>query len=225
MCRLNRVEYNNTIRDLLGVPFQPADDFPADDVGYGFDNIGDVLSMPPILMEKYLAAAEKIVAAVFKSPEARKRIMIAEPTDNKSRRETARKIIAEFARRAYRRPVSGEEVNRLARFVKVAEEGGENFEKGIQLALEATLVSPHFLFRVELDQQSSKGDTRTLNEYELASRLSYYLWSSMPDEELFTQAGAGTLRKNLDPQVRRMLTDPKAKALVENFAGQWLTLL
>src|SRR5438132_14266575 len=79
--RLNRAEYNNTIRDLVGVSFQPADDFPADDSGYGFDNIGDVLSLPPLLMEKYLAAAEKIVDLAFQTPEARQRILICQPAE------------------------------------------------------------------------------------------------------------------------------------------------
>jgi hypothetical protein len=223
--RLNRAEYNNTIRDLVGVRFQPARDFPADDVGYGFDNIGDVLSLPPILMEKYLAAADTIVRAAFKDPQLRRRLLIT-PANDQSK-TAACKVIENFARRAFRRPVSAEEVNKLAGFVDLARKNGDGFETGIQLALEAVLVSPHFLFRVELDREpNNPRAAHPVSEYELATRLSYFLWSSMPDEELFRLAGQGALRKpgNLEAQVRRMLRDPKAHALVENFAGQWLQL-
>lgn len=222
--RLNRAEYNNTIRDLLGVDFHPADDFPADDVGYGFDNIGDVLSLPPILLEKYLAAAEKIIDQAFAKPEIRRKIMLVEPTAA-NRANDARKIIGHFARRAYRRPAKPEEVERLARFVELAEKQGDGFDKGIQLALQAVLISPHFLFRVERDKEPNNPDAiHPIDEFELATRLSYFLWSTMPDEELFALAERGELRKdnNLEIQVRRMLKDPKARALVENFAGQWL---
>jgi mono/diheme cytochrome c family protein len=222
--RLNRNEYNNTIRDLLGVHFQPADDFPADDIGYGFDNIGDVLSLPPILLEKYMTAAEKIIANAFKSADTRQRIMIAQPTE-KNQADAARKIIENFTRRAYRRPVSADEVARLVRFVELATANGDSFERGIQLTLQAVLVSPNFLFRIERDHAPAGTEgTRPIAEFELASRLSYFLWSTMPDEELFKQAQNETLRKNLEPQIRRMLRDPKSKALVENFAGQWLQL-
>jgi Protein of unknown function (DUF1592)/Protein of unknown function (DUF1588)/Protein of unknown function (DUF1585)/Protein of unknown function (DUF1587)/Protein of unknown function (DUF1595) len=230
--RLNRSEYNNTIRDLVGVRFQPADDFPADDVGYGFDNIGDVLTVPPLLLEKYLAAAEKIVAEVMATPDLRKRIFIVTPPagkDDKARQERdacARKIIEDFGRHAYRRPLFPGEVERLASFVHLAESQGDGFDKGIELALEAMLTSPHFLFRVERDPRpNGKGEISLLiSNFELASRLSYFLWSTMPDEELLKQAKDGTLRKNLEAQVKRMMKDPRAHALVENFAGQWLQL-
>jgi len=230
--RLNRSEYNNTIRDLVGVHFQPADDFPADDVGYGFDNIGDVLTVPPLLLEKYLAAAEKIVAEVMATPDLRKRIFIVTPPagkDDKARQERdacARKIIEDFGRHAYRRPLFPGEVERLASFVHLAESQGDGFDKGIELALEAMLTSPHFLFRVERDPRpNGKGEISLLiSNFELASRLSYFLWSTMPDEELLKQAKDGTLRKNLEAQVKRMMRDPRAQALVENFAGQWLQL-
>jgi mono/diheme cytochrome c family protein len=221
--RLNRAEYNNTIRDLLGIHFQPANDFPQDDVGYGFDNIGDVLSLPPLLMEKYLAAAEKIVEKALADPEARKRIFI-ETTQNE---ESARRILERFAGRAYRRPLRGDEVNRLVRFVEMAEKDGESFETGIGLALQAVLVSPHFLFRVEMDRRPDDPATiRTINDYELASRLSYFLWNSMPDDELFELARKRSLHEpeTLEKQARRMLKDRRSRALVDNFAGQWLQL-
>lgn len=225
--RLNRAEYNNTIRDLVGVDFQPAEDFPADDVGYGFDNIGDVLTLPPILLEKYLAAAEKIVEKVWADADARRRLMIVRPPRDQDPTDAGRKILENFASRAYRRPATEEEVTRLLRFVQLARKNGDRFDTGIQLAVQAVLVSPHFLFRIETDPRPGTGPAvRSLNDWELATRLSYFLWSSMPDDELFTHAKKGTLRKdgNLEAQVRRMLKSPKARALGENFAGQWLQL-
>jgi mono/diheme cytochrome c family protein len=223
--RLNRVEYNNTIRDLMGVDFHPADDFPTDDVGYGFDNIGDVLSMPPILLEKYLTAAEKIVEATFSKPETRKRIVIAEPGPSVSKEQAARQILAAFVHRAYRRSAGDEEIKRLLKLFEVGQKSGESFDASIGLAIQAALVSPNFLFRVELDSEPNNPTAvHAISDFELASRLSYFLWSSMPDQELFDLAKKGELRKNdnLAGQVKRMLKDPKAHALTENFAGQWL---
>jgi mono/diheme cytochrome c family protein/uncharacterized protein (DUF2384 family) len=225
--RLNKAEYNNTIRDLIGITFKPADDFPSDDVGYGFDNIGDVLTMSPLLLEKYLAAAERVVELAWKTPAARQKILI-EVEGAKDNLDKAKGIIASFAKRAYRRPLLPGEVERLARFVELAEKNRDSFEKGIQLAVQAALVSPHFLFRIERDRPPKKNvpDIFPIGSYELASRLSYFLWSSMPDDELFGLAERAELRqpKVLEAQVKRMLRDPKALALTENFAGQWLTI-
>ena len=366
--RLNRAEYNRTIHDLVGIDFQPANDFPADDVGYGFDNIGDVLSLSPMLMEKYLAAAGKIldlatdgpqpagmttnrfaaakmectaqgslmgragrslategevatnfsfpetadyllrvkaygeqagteparvefrldglpikvldvtavaadpqfyevrthiaagdrrVSAAFINdyynpndpnpdnrdrnliiyymlivgpmephvvPESYKRIFIRQPTPQ-NEDEAARAIIANFARRAYRRPITPDEVGRLDEIFQMDRKDGGTFQSSVKLALEAVLVSPNFLFRGELQPEPDNPRAiHPVDEYALASRLSYFLWSSMPDDELFAQAAKGTLRKNLEPEIRRMLKDPKAHALVENFADQWLQI-
>jgi hypothetical protein len=208
--RLNRAEYANTVRDLLGVQFNAAADFPSDDVGYGFDNIGDVLSLPPLLMEKYLAAAEQIAANA---------ILENKPGDKPEQ------VLRRLATRAYRRPISDQELARLLKLAATAGAQDGGIEAGIRLALQAILISPHFLFRVELDPEpGGVKPVRALNEYELASRISYFLWSSMPDDELFDLAARGKLGENLDRQVRRMLGDPKSKALVENFAGQWLQL-
>lgn len=352
--RLNRTEYNNTIRDLIGVDFKPAEDFPADDVGYGFDNIGDVLSISPLLLEKYLAAAEsileqaiivvdtpnpakqrfekfrtlslsqsgelskvvsfengdyrircqldaaqgaslrvrlrvankvvkeiqikddkpatleasvrveagidRIVIAVSDSairdattvrgqkpvkdgllhvrsleiegpfnppavdlPETHKRIMTFQK--DLAPRDAAREIVARFAMKAFRRPVRPEEIERCLTLFDVSQKRGQRFELSVRAALYRVLVSPHFLFRVELDPPNAKSDTPYLiNEFELASRLSYFLWNSMPDEELFSLAGKGGLRKSLPGQIRRMTADPKSASFLENFAEQWLTL-
>lgn len=359
--RLNRAEYDNTIRDLLGIDFQASADFPSDDVGYGFDNIGDVLSISSLLLEKYLAAAEAIaeraialpgkrawtvdpdrarldggvrvgdsgefgffangeasfafdlpragqytlkieaggqqagpdrcrmevrvdgkpvqapievaatrakpvlyelplrlgprqrIAVAFVNdyyrpqdpdpvqrdrnlyvnaieltgphdpdgalPASHRRIVVARP-ESDDWAPALRKVLGPLATRAYRRPATADEVERLVTIGLLAKKSGESFEKGVRLGVQAVLVSPHFLFRVENPKPGPLGG------YEIASRLSYFLWSSMPDQTLFELAGKGALGKpeNLVTQVRRMTKDPKVAALAENFAGQWLQL-
>ena len=255
--RLNRFERNNTIRDLFGINLRLAEDFPADDSGYGFDNNGDVLSLPPVLAEKYLAAADRAVDAAFRTDEVRWRILNPAPDDvvpfqyrafvrqeghdgikrNSSDdrpsppgpqvlelRRTA-DILRAFADRAYRRPVTHAEIVRLQHFVEEGQRGEEGWQGGLRMALRAVLVSPHFLFHVEADPRPGSPPVgEYINDFELASRLSYFLWGSMPDAELFAQAARGTLRRgdNLHVQVRRMLRDEKALALADGFAGQWL---
>jgi mono/diheme cytochrome c family protein len=227
MRRLNRTEYNNTIRDLVGVDFRPADDFPADDVGHGFDNIGDVLTLSPILLEKYLAAAEQVVQRAMAEPAPRRRILIRQPSDDRSRDQCAREVLSHFATRAFRRPATPQEVDRLIGLVQLAEQQGADYPRSLEVALQAILASPHFLFRIELDDHpDDPAMERPLNDYELATRLSYFLWSSMPDDELFGLAEKGQLTDDsaLAAQVRRMLRDPKSIALVDSFAAQWLQL-
>ncbi len=251
--RLNRAEYNNTIRDLFGIALHPADSFPSDDVGYGFDNIGDVLSMPPILMEKYLAAAEKVIAEVWRDEAARKRLLLV-PRDEKAKPPSARQVLRTFTERAWRRSITEGELTRAYRLVELAQKNGDKTEVGLQLAMRAVLVSPNFLFRVELDpapkpkasvkekgkdkeKDKGKAEEKTvekenpeapyaINDWELASRLSYFLWSSMPDDELFRLARSEKLHEPevVEAQVRRMLKHDKARALVDNFAFQWLQL-
>lgn len=389
--RLNRVEYNNTIHDLLGVSLRPADEFPLDDTGYGFDNIGDVLSVSPLLMEKYTAAAKTVArVAVYGEPvppkpsklvrflgkklqddptanalpfsyrgalwntwnfpvegdyEFHMRVANYRPRDKNTPRqkelslkkglseaekaelkelnrvadpavkmvmtvdgrqvyseivegnidfayahgeavvkvhltagehsfrasypeyaalanprenvnldgrrklfidyfdivgpfnpvvsvpeshqrlyvcgektpECARKIIETFARRAYRRSPTKQEVDKLAGLAAMVRKDSESFDEGIRVALQAALMSPNFLFRVERDP---------LTDYALASRLSYFLWSTTPDEELLRLADQQKLRQPavLETQVRRMMADPRSDNLIENFAGQWLGL-
>lgn len=356
--RLNRFEYNNTIRDLVGIDFKPADDFPADDSGYGFDNIGDVLTLSPVLMEKYLNAAEQvmrraihteplpkpgrvnfaagrmkgrranflaithqfpaageyefqgsvtgpkasgpewkttlrltlddeapseqeIVLGTDKPRNATWRLRVAQPGVHRVRIEydaalipnaaeevndrtinqfvllldrmeirgpynpvrvippsqkqilfcaestpgCDRQILARFARRAWRRPVTERELESLTRVAARAREAGDSFEEAMQTALEAVLVSPHFLFRLEKGSgRRDKDGMEWLTDYELASRLSYFLWASMPDETLLNLAAAGKLRDaaTLKAQIARMLADPRAEALADGFAGQWL---
>jgi mono/diheme cytochrome c family protein len=394
--RLNRAEYNNTVRDLLGVTFQPADDFPPDIPGHGFDNNVGTLSLSPLLVEKYLAAAEKVARAAVFGPEPMKPERVAHQPwfaadafsknktikfdydetgmslpnalhvvqrfavdgeyklrcilrgvrpvgsdpielafwiDGKRVHETkvavptkrtagrapgevnglwvefrtpiragehwlavtilrmyeglppaykgpkpaktevgitkaadaffimyldvvgpyqqtkgpskeslrklfggdhfdeprnsagARKALAKLAHRAYRRPVTDEEVEDLVRLVTMVQEDGQSFEESLCLAIQRMLVSPNFLFRVEKPPSGDRGEeSHGLRDYELATRLSYFLWSSMPDDELLRCADEQKLHQPdvLEAQARRMLKDAKASALVENFGGQWL---
>lgn len=362
--RLNRAEYDNTVRDLLGTKLEPARDFPADDYGYGYDNIADVLTMSPLLFELYehaadtlleealalpvqesevwhmeaemaentvggmsgpnawnlwsngevysafevpadgdyvirasalaqqagpalahmafyvdgLAVAEfdvpnepgdyglfemtvpltagiRVVGVGFTNdyyePESgsdrnlivdwfevegplgltledmlnpqREAILTCTPTDA-SDVTCPRDILSAFGLRAWRRPLSTKEIDGLMGLYGLVLAQGEGFEEGVRLALKAILVSHNFVYRVELDADPESPEEHALTEWELASRLSYFLWSSMPDEELLALAEAGTLSDldELEKQVRRMIASPKAAALVDNFAGQWL---
>ena len=373
--RLNRVEYRNTIRDLLGVDYNTELNFPPDDTGHGFDNIGDVLTMSPMLLEKYIAAAKEIVLQaaptepkvvaerertgqefrpegaehvdpsdhgplwlsyyepawvsaehtvehagkyelvvdlqadekyvenvfdynrcrlVFKvddqellrqeftwqggkpfqfrfdqswqpgphrltfeleplTPDAEQvrsltiqiqRVTVRGPLEQEhwtepesyrrffprdvpesaaQRREYARELLGKVATRAYRRPVEQETVDRLAALAEEFYSQPEHtFESGIAEAMAAVLVSPRFLFREELIEPAADESHPLVDEYALASRLSYFLWSTMPDEELFRLAGEHQLRENLAEQIDRMLADRRWQQFVEQFAGQWL---
>lgn len=366
--RLNRAEYDNTVRDLLGVAIAPAADFPSDDHSYGFDNIADVLAMSPVLMELYERAAGRLVAEALRvplltmwdsqvlaeeaddvaglpydgfgvlmfSPDARvthtfdvpldgryslsvvawgqpladelpimsvkvdqkevatapvaeleeqpgeyvfeldlsegsrqlsitlangtvigagellvlgvatlrltgpvdfvsppagwvsprDRLLVCAPVSDSDADAAAcaRQILEALASRAWRRPVTDADMTRLMALYEEASEEGLDFEAAVAMALRAVLVSPFFIFRVEVDADPTSLEPHPLNDHELATRLSYFLWSSAPDEELTTLADAGELA---DPdviaqQVDRMLGDPRAWALISNFVGQWL---
>lgn len=225
--RLNKAEYNNTIRDLTGLDLSLADDFPSDDVGNGFDNIADVLTIPPILLEKYLEAAYTVAQRVTADEAARIRLFPHMPTGPDDIVDVARRNAREFATKAFRRPITSDEEDRLFEIMKDAFMRGSSTEEIFETVVAAVLVNPHFLFRVEQDPDANDADgIRELDGYELASRLSYFLWSSMPDERLFELAKSGELLKQdvIESEVDRMLADPKSRALVNNFAGQWLQL-
>ncbi len=374
MRRLNRSEYSNTVRDLLHVDYYPSD-FPNDEVGYGFDNIGDVLSLSPLLMEKFMSAAQEVASkaivvgikprsrrvkgSAFKSdsppdtvlprqddetlaffregegsyllnfektgdyifriraygdqaglespklsvrmdgkeikvvevpaisdrsqvyevpakvesgshrfslaflnnyvdlnnsdPKLRgdrnlyvKNVEIVNPEGDdaklpESHRQlitkmpkpgeevaVARELLTPFLKRAYRRPVSTQEVDRVAHFVELALQHQGSFLEGMQVAVQAVLTSPQFLFRSELEPTApaSPGATTPLDNYQIASRLSYFLWNSMPDRELFELADRGELTKdgNLEKQAMRLLHDWRARQFINSFADQWLQI-
>ncbi len=347
--RLNRREYRNTIRDLLGIEFPVEDLFPADGSGgEGFDNNGETLFLPPILMERYLEAAQQILNRVVATPafsqtfpahlllpdrvkDKNKPLVLApgeqvsarttvfadgdyeirvsidrprdreklifvsidggvpaklvyqkdsnggptarstfaklargehtidakmgdapidfffvgvqqrvqEPTPDKrvlhyrlfgtepgeqlaDPRGAARRLLARFVPRAFRRPARAGEVERYLKLFERAFERGEPYEEGVKLALRGVLLSSDFLFRLEEEPKGKSA--RALNDYELASRLSYFLWSTMPDEELFALAKAGSLAKPevLAEQVDRMLDDARSRSFAGTFIGQWL---
>lgn len=364
--RLNRVEYQHTVNDLLGVRFETDEEFPPDDTGYGFDTIGDVLSISPLLLEKYIQAAEKIVAeavpvtgpriptqevpgerfrsgkvtarwAPFEEPalyehsrklkhggryrvkvelrvagsmeasshsaslvlhangselvredlgwDQRKSIYVTgeadlqagdntfgielrtgnmpedgedplrlsvrtvylqgplsgehrqyprgyqfiftdgpPPDDGAGRKVYARKILRRLADFAFRRPVDEPTLDRLVNLaIKHDNEEGVMFEKGIGLAVTAILSSPRFLFRAEIQPDpNDPGKVVKVDEFALASRLSYFLWSSLPDQELMALATKGELRANLHEQIDRIIDHPNSQRFVENFVGQWL---
>ena len=389
MRRLNRLEYKNTIRDLIGVDFDPTSEFPSDDIGYGFDNIGDVLSLPPVLMERYLDAADGILArAITPDPPAvpkrhlssqytepasadvaakliensyrrldtstkegielgpihtqyqwdasgeytfrtklygvssdaqnvqgvillhgkdlpnpssdaeldsisgnfprparilktfevtakaadqaqvievnipalanRDRVMVGQlkkpegqsaklyiehlaldgPLDTrpeshrrllavtagKSVPEQTREALGRFMRKAYRRIVEPEELEKLSQWVDKMTAGGEKWEAAMQIAMQAVLCSPKFLFRVEPDDRPASADIRSLDAFAVATRLSYFLWSSMPDDLLLEAAEKGTLEQELASHVHRMLADERSSALIQSFSTQWLQI-
>lgn len=354
--RLNRAEYNNTVRDLFyGLDLGPADQFPADDHSFGFDNIADSLNMTPLLFELYERAADQTLEAAFAAPNpesVRHEAEIAggtvgseccggywnlnsngtitfavdasaegeyeflvlaagqqagpdlpnmivsvdgveagnfdvtgtaeapeELTFSLDLTAGAHSVVVEFtndffedgvgdrnllvdyvdidgplggpeggvfeqlvtcttaedpdctdatirrfAERAWRRPVTEDELAALVEFVAYAEGEGETWENGLKLAMKAAMLSSNFIFRVELDPEPTSAEPHPLGDYEVASRLSYFLWSSMPDDALFEAASDGMLtdRDEVATQVQRMLTDERAQALAANFGGQWL---
>jgi len=355
--RLNRTEYDNTVRDLLGTSLRPARDFPADDFGYGFDNIGDVLSMSPLHVELYdratvtlldelfgtalapterwvveaeaaeaeatggapyqvtgwvlygddslstrlflpydgtyvvaakawpraedgaanvalvvdgasvaeaeliapdrveatlsLAAGHHDVAIDFLDapedpdtdddlvvdflevtgptdrplppPALASRVLSCSP-EEMPEEDCALQIVRDFGLRAWRRPLSPDELQAQLDLYGQARANGGTFEQSIRASLRGILMSPNFLFRVEVDPDPDSTDPHPVNAYELASRLSYFLWSTMPDDRLFELAATGELLEEdvLEAEARRMLDDPRAVALVDNLGGQWL---
>ena len=216
--RLNRFEYNNTVRDLFDVGARPADAFPADGAGGGgFDNNADTLFIPPILMEQYLAAADAVLDETKDD-----KLLVAKPSAGLPARDAAKKVLSHWTFRCFRRPVADAELDRYLKLFDLAAARGDDFPAAVRLALKGVLVSPNFLFRIEQDKPGT--EPWEVNDFEVASRLSYFLWSTMPDDELFEQAKAGKLHDPavLEAQVRRMLKDGKSRALAESFGTQWL---
>lgn len=237
--RLNRMEYNNTLRDLFGMDFNVGEMLPSEGGGgEGFDNAGATLFITPVLIEKYLEAAEAVTSVLFpanvkkeatgdsdharKLAEARKKLLIAVPGKDVSPQSAARKMLDALLPRAFRRPVTSDEMSRHLDIFDKASTRGDSFEQALKLTLKSVLISPNFLFLIEAPPE--KQGVFRLGQYEMASRLSYFLWASMPDETLLKLASQDKLHEEsvLREQVRRMLRDPKSKGLAEGFGAQWL---
>jgi hypothetical protein len=225
--RLNRTQYTNTVRKLTGTKQDLGSKFPADDLSFGFDNIGEALTVQSLHIEMFEDAAETALTDLFALP-------AADPTRSKVLACDAQtgghacvvSTVTAFAEKAFRRPVTDADV---APFIAISDDYGMTGGKaadGLKLALKGVLLSPHFLFRVELDPSPTAKDVHRLSAYELASRLSYYLWSTMPDDALLADAKSGVLTTDagLLNEVTRMLLDPQSQALVSDFAGQWLNI-
>lgn len=220
--RLNHVEYNNTVHALLGTELRPADSFLTDDPGDGFDTVGAALSLAPAYVRDYEAAAQELIGDLFADEERLSQIVTCDVQAEGA--SCAEAVLTAFARKAYRRPVTTEEVATLMTPFDTAQTLGASAADGLRYSMVAALVSPYFIFKLEIDPDPASATPRRLNDHELATRLSYSLWSTMPDDELLAAADAGQLSTDagLTEQVDRMLLDPRIEALAENFASQWL---
>ena len=227
--RLNRVEYDNSIADLTGLDLHLGEGFPPDPSGFGFDNIGDALTLSPVQIDLYYRSALTVVDALLKAKDhqrsAYESIFWVGPGTGTEDVDAARQIVERFATRAFRRPVEPELVDRLMGIYDKSRSKGNSHESAVGHMLTAVLISPQFLLRLEHDRPESS-EPYPIDDFELATRLSFFLWSRPPDETLFTLAreGALTTVEVLEAQTRRMLADPRSQALVSNFFGQWLGL-
>ena len=224
--RLTHIEFSNTLRDLLGLDLNLVADFPIDLSGKsGFDNSANTLFLQPILMERYLSAIDKAVEAVLplkKNPSENSPVFVVWPSEKEEESKAASKIINRFLLRAFRRPPTELEINQVWTVYNRSREKKESFAMGLRHALGAALVSPAFLLKSERAKKTN--ESYQVDEYEIASRLSYFLWASMPDDKLFQLASEKRLAKPkvLTQQVSRMLADPKSETLGSVFAAQWL---
>lgn len=222
--RLTRAEYNRTVFDLFGVTSNPADAFPPDSATDGFDNNAASLTVSPQLASLLLGAAETVAAEAMANAPAE--ILICDPA---AAVDCERTILAALARRVYRRPASEAELDDLMVLVDFAETEGDDFAAGIEYALAAMLMAPQFLYRgipPEGTGPLSPGEIAALDDWAVASRLSYFLWGSTPDDALLDRAAEGALHDPdaLRAEFDRMLGDPKAAALYEGLVTQWLQL-
>jgi hypothetical protein len=227
--RLTHAEYNNTVRDLTGIDLRPADRFPDDMTATsGFENSANSLFVQPILMERYVGAAEAIVTAAWPesslslAQQATWRSLLGDVEDL-SGDGMAESVLRRFAMRAYRRPVQRDELASLTSYFEQRIRAGVSAKSALKDVLQVVLVSPSFLIRSEQDGPQA-ASAFPVTDWELAGRLSYFLWASMPDDELFRLAEENRLREPgvLAGQVDRMLRDPKARTLGSLFAAQWL---
>ena len=234
--RVTRLEYNNTVSDLLGTPTTIANQFPTEEVAFGFNNNAAALTVSPELAEQYLDAAETLAKAAVSTNLTK--IATCDPT-LMGADACAAQFISAFGQRAYRRPLTPADTALLTGVFNAGK--ATDFATGVRFVIETALQSPQFLYRVEFGSPpttstptvtvtdgSSPNPSQVvpLDNWEMASRLSYLIWASMPDDQLFAAAAAGKLSAPADiqTQAQRMLADPKAHARVADFHNQWLGL-
>jgi hypothetical protein len=220
---LTRSEYDNTVRDLLGVDLAPARDFPPENAALGFDNNAEAHLVSPLLAQKYIDAAETLAA---RAVETRLDALLACDVEAQGLDACVQGFVRRFGRRAFRRPLSTDEAERFERLGLWASSRFD-LRTGIELVIGAFLESPQFLYRIEeLTRADAPGVTVTIGGYEMASRLSYFLWNTMPDDALLEAAGRGVLDTvdGVEAQARRMLADPRARLAVRDFHRQWLEI-
>ncbi|MFM1886285.1 MAG: hypothetical protein RL026_1442 [Pseudomonadota bacterium] len=219
--RLSRSEFAVVVRDLLGVEIDASGLLPPEQEVAGFDNIAAALETSPAFVDQYLAAAVRVSRLVDLR---QSRVFVCQPRSAAEEPACARRIAGHLAQRAYRRPVTAADIDRLMPFHEQGQRETGRFEAGIQQLVAAVLASPEFLFRSV--QPAGAGGTQPLGDLALATRLSFFLWRSVPDEPLLAVAAAGRLQdpQVLESELRRMLADPRATALVEGFALRWLDL-
>ena len=215
--RLTGFEYSNTIEDLLGDDTRPGD-LLLDEGGSGFDNNADVSVVTRLVAQKYMQAAEEVAARATQDVPG---LLGCDPVADGD--PCLRGWIEDFGLHAWRRPLAADEVDGM---LGVYEHALQTLspEEGVAAVLEAFLQSPFFLYRVEMGADEVSDKAVRLDDWEMASRLSYLLWGSMPDEDLFDAAAAGELstREEVEAQARRMLDDPRARKMARHFYEQWL---
>lgn len=211
--RLNRNEYTATLRDLLNIHINAGHNLPADGGGgEGFDNAAETLFLSPLHAEKYLEAARNALDYAARDPRSRKTFLTSTPDAKTTPGQAARAVLEGFLPRAFRRPVRPGELDAFLALFRTSFTRSPDFDQAILYTLRGVLISPHFLFRLEPEP------------YALASRLSYFLWGTMPDAELYLLAESGKLSEPamLRQQVVRLLKDPKSLEFCERFVEQWL---
>ncbi len=220
--RMTRWEYNNAVRELLGDTTSPASAFPSEEDGLGFSNNADIQSVSPVLAERYMVVAEQVAARATQNLQ---RLLPCKPAAI-GEQACALEFIQKMGRRAFRRPLSDADVEALLT-AYTAGRTGADFRAGIERVLQVLLQSPEFLYRVEVGEPvPGREGVYALDDWEIASRLSFLLWGSPPDEELLRAAEAGQLgtAEEVAAQARRMLADPRARETVREFHAQWLGL-
>ena len=224
--RLKRAEYSASVRDLLDIHFDAGEALPSDGSGgEGFDNAAETLFISPIHAEKYMDAARVAVEYAFADPRSLRRFLVAEPDEKTSPEVAARRVIEDFLPRAFRRSIPESEILEYLALFHAAYKADPSFMVAIRLTLQAVLISPKFLFIAEEPNLDSK--PHKVTDHELASRLSYFLWGSLPDDELLKAADEGNLSDSriLQEQFKRMLgsqNSRKVRNFSQNFVEQWL---